>query len=106
MIIEYTRYRIPVADADAFEAAYARAAVPLAGASQCVDYELTRCDDDPESYVLRITWTSAADHLTGFRGSPAFRAFFTEITPYVSAIQEMRHYTRTPVVGTGAGSTA
>ncbi|GIL30861.1 putative quinol monooxygenase [Actinocatenispora comari] len=104
MIIEYTRYRIPVADAEAFEAAYARAAVPLAGAPQCVDYELTRCDEDPESYVLRITWTSAADHLTGFRGSPAFRAFFAEIKPYFPAIEEMRHYTRTAVAGSGAGA--
>ncbi|BCJ39089.1 hypothetical protein Athai_65920 [Actinocatenispora thailandica] len=104
MIIEYTRYRIPVGDAEVFESAYARAAVPLASAPQCVDYELTRCDDDPESYVLRITWTSAADHLTGFRSSPAFRAFFAEIKPYVAAIQEMRHYTRTAVAGRGAAA--
>lgn len=104
MIIEYTRYRIPPGRAEQFEAAYQRAAVPLASAPQCVGYELTRCDEEPECYVLRITWTSAEDHLKGFRGSPAFRAFFAEVQPYFSAIEEMRHYSPTGVAGAGRGA--
>ncbi len=101
MIVEYIRYRIPAGEGAEFEAAYARAAGPLAGAPQCIEYELTRCVDEPERYVLRILWTSARDHTEGFRSSPAFGAFFAEIKPYVSAIEEMRHYGLTAVVGTG-----
>ncbi|MEV5750882.1 antibiotic biosynthesis monooxygenase [Actinoallomurus sp. NPDC052308] len=101
MIVEYIRYRVPAERCDDFEAAYARAAVPLATAPQCVEYELTRCVDEPESYILRIVWTSADDHLTGFRNSENFTAFFAEIRPYVEQIEEMRHYRRTAVVGTG-----
>jgi hemoglobin len=103
MITEYIRYRIP-AEAEAFEAAYARAATSLAAAPQCVEYELTRCVDEPEHYILRIVWTSAVDHTAGFRGGPYFRAFFTAIKPYVSGIEEMRHYVHTAVRGHG-GST-
>jgi truncated hemoglobin YjbI/quinol monooxygenase YgiN len=102
MIVEYIRYLIPDDQAGAFEAAYARAAVPLAGAPQCVDYELSRSVDEPGSYVLRIVWTSAADHTEGFRGSANFTEFFAEIRPYLPMIQEMRHYQRTDVHGTGA----
>ncbi|MBF6353692.1 antibiotic biosynthesis monooxygenase [Nocardia higoensis] len=102
MIIEYIRYRISEQDAAEFEAAYGRAARSLAAAPQCVDYELSRCVDEPECYILRITWTSAEDHLKGFRGGEHFAAFFAEIKPYVRQIEEMRHYERTVVRGTGS----
>jgi hemoglobin len=101
MTVEYIRYRIPAERGEEFEAAYARAAVPLARAPECVEYELTRCTDDPEAYILRIVWTSAEDHLTGFRGGEHFPAFFAEIKPYVEDIDEMRHYERTEVRGPG-----
>lgn len=65
MIVEYIRYRIDPQDAEEFEAAYARASVPLAAAPQCRDYELSRCVDEPSSYILRIRWTSADDHMRG-----------------------------------------
>ncbi|MFP3966857.1 antibiotic biosynthesis monooxygenase [Actinomadura fulvescens] len=102
MIVEYIRYQVPEARSADFEAAYARAAVPLAAAPQCVDYELSRCVDEPDSYILRITWTSAKDHLEGFRGGEHFKAFFAEIRPYVEQIEEMRHYERTSVRGAGS----
>jgi truncated hemoglobin YjbI/quinol monooxygenase YgiN len=102
MIVEYIRYQIPTAQCDEFEAAYVRAAVPLRKAPQCVEYELTRCADEPESYILRIVWTSATDHTEGFRRSDNFSEFFAETRPYVSAIQEMRHYDRTDVHGLGS----
>ncbi|MEU6034567.1 antibiotic biosynthesis monooxygenase [Actinomadura sp. NPDC047616] len=101
MIVEYIRYRIDRADADAFEAAYARAAASLDAAPQCVDYELSRCVDEPEWFVLRIAWTSADDHLKGFRQGEHFPSFFAEIKPYVRQIEEMRHYERTSVRGAG-----
>jgi truncated hemoglobin YjbI/quinol monooxygenase YgiN len=101
VIVEYIRYRIPADRAAEFEAAYGRASASLAAAPQCVDYELSRCVDEPESYTLRITWNSAKDHLEGFRGGEHFPPFFDEIKPYVSDIQEMRHYERTTVRGEG-----
>lgn len=102
MIVEYIRYQIPADRSAEFEAAYARAAVPLGRAPQCVDFELSRCVDEPGSYILRIVWTSATDHMSGFRGSANFSEFIAQIRPYVSAIQEMRHYERTGVRGLGA----
>jgi hemoglobin len=91
MIVEYIRYRVPAKEEE-FEAAYARAVVPLGKAPQCVDYELSRCVDEPDHYILRITWTSARDHIEGFRGGEHFAAFFAEIKPFLADIQEMRHY--------------
>jgi truncated hemoglobin YjbI/quinol monooxygenase YgiN len=101
MIVEYIRYQIPSETAAQFEADYARAAEQLAAAPECADYELSRCDEEPESYVLRITWTSKEDHLGGFRGGEHFPPFLAAIRPYVANITEMRHYTKTAVAGQG-----
>ncbi|WP_308108272.1 putative quinol monooxygenase [Streptomyces antimicrobicus] len=99
--VEYIRYRIALDDQQAFEDAYRRAAESLAASPQCVDYELTRCQEERERYILRIRWTSIEDHLQGFRKGEHFPAFFQAIRPYVSAIEEMQHYLPTDVVGTG-----
>ncbi|MFJ5776907.1 group II truncated hemoglobin [Streptomyces sp. NPDC093094] len=100
--VEYVRYRIPEQQSAEFLAAYTRAAVQLAASPHCVDYELTRCEEDFEHFVLRITWTSTEDHLEGFRKSDLFPAFLAEIRPFVPHIEEMRHYVPTTVRGTGA----
>ena len=100
MTVEYIRYRV-ADDTSAFERAYARAARFLAQATQCADYELSRCTDEPAAYILRITWTSPDDHLKGFRGGELFPRFLEEIRPYVESIEEMRHYEPTAVRGTG-----
>ncbi|MFG2100610.1 group II truncated hemoglobin [Micromonospora echinaurantiaca] len=104
MIVEYVRYRVPPQLRDEFEAAYTRAATALGAAAECIDYELSRCLDDPGCHILRITWTSVDDHLRGFRAGPRFGAFFAEIKPYVGNIEEMRHYQVTPVAGPGGAA--
>lgn len=104
MILEYIRYRIPENEAAEFEAAYSRAAVALRKSPVCHDFELSRCVEESDHYILRIHWESLDKHLKDFRASEEFRAFFTEIRPYVDAIEEMRHYTLTDVVGIGGGT--
>jgi quinol monooxygenase YgiN len=99
MIVEYIRYKMPAADAIAFEADYARAAASLAASPFCLGYELDRCLEEPGVYVLRIRWTSAQDHLQGFRRSEHFGPFLAAIRAYVPQIEEMRHYEATGVSG-------
>jgi quinol monooxygenase YgiN len=97
MIVEYVRYTIPPERRDRFEAAYGAAQAALRASPECLGYELARCADDASSYVLRIEWTSAEGHLSGFRKSPEFGSFFAAVRPFVDAISEMRHYERTPI---------
>ncbi|MGW0395103.1 putative quinol monooxygenase [Streptomyces sp. NPDC003042] len=99
--VEYIRYRIALDEQQKFEDAYARAAGALAAAPECVDYELARCEEEKERYVLRIRWTSVDAHLNGFRKGEHFPAFFSAIRPYVTAIEEMQHYQVTGVAGPG-----
>jgi quinol monooxygenase YgiN len=97
MVIEYVRYRLKNATAETFVAAYRAAAESLAQSPHCLRYELARCTEEPDRFVLRIEWTSIAGHLEGFRKSELFRSFLAAIRPYVSDIEEMQHYELTEV---------
>ncbi|GGX57806.1 antibiotic biosynthesis monooxygenase [Streptomyces minutiscleroticus] len=99
--VEYIRYRIPEEQSAEFLAAYTRAVAHLAAAPQCVEYELTRWEEDFEHFVLRIVWTSAEEYVEGFRTSELFPDFLAEVEPFTGRIEEMRHYTPTTVRGTG-----
>jgi len=99
VIVEYIRYKLPPTTCAAFEADYARAASSLAASPFCLGYELSRCIDEAGTYVLRIRWTSAEDHMQGFRRSEHFPPFLAAIRPYVPLIDEMRHYELTGVAG-------
>jgi quinol monooxygenase YgiN len=92
MIVEYLRYEIDEGRQEAFVADYAAATGPLLESPYCRGFELCRCVEQPSSFILRIEWTSAEDHLERFRGSDEFRRFFAPIRPYLGDIREMRHY--------------
>jgi len=98
MVIEYIRYHIEDASRrEPFEAAYGQAAGALTASPHCLGFELSRCEEDSAWYMLRIEWDSTDGHMQGFRRSAEFRSFFQSVSPFVSAIQEMRHYAVTRV---------
>jgi heme-degrading monooxygenase HmoA len=92
VIIEYLRYTIPEDRQEAFVRDYDAARLSLMRSPYANGFDLCRCIDDNTQFILRITWTSADDHLEGFRKSPEFQEFFGHVRHYVSAINEMRHY--------------
>ena len=95
MIVEYIRYEI--ANAEPFLVAYETARPALDGSPHCLGYELSRCEEDPTSFILRIEWDSTEGHLQGFRKSAAFAGFFAAVRPFFDDIREMRHYAPTAI---------
>ena len=98
MIAEYTRYKIEAGRRETFESAYQKAAESLKASPHCQAYELSHWVEDPDYYVLRIEWDSEEGHLKGFRSSPEFQPFLAAVRPFITDIQEMRHYQLTPIV--------
>lgn len=92
MVIEYIRYRVAADRRGEFERAYADAGRFLTASSECRAYEVSRCVEDPASYVVRIEWDSLEGHIRRFRRSAEFRDFFACVQPFVDEIEEMRHY--------------
>jgi quinol monooxygenase YgiN len=92
MVNEYLRYRIPSEMQEKFLADYAAACEHLRDSSVCQGYDLSQCEEEPDCFILRIEWTSTADHLNVFRGSEQFRKFLPLVRPYIPHMEEMRHY--------------
>ena len=97
MISEYIRYNIDSVRADEFVKAYETAAGSLRASEHCLGYDLSRCVESPEKFILHILWDSAEGHMKGFRASAQFKSFLQAIRPYVGDIEEMRHYEHTPL---------
>jgi quinol monooxygenase YgiN len=95
MIVEYIRYEI--ADPEPFLVAYETARAALDESPHCFAYELSRCEEEPKSFILRIEWDSTEGHLQGFRKSPGFAGFFAAVRPFFDDIREMRHYAPTAI---------
>lgn len=99
MVVEYVRYT--VSDKSRREEllkAYRHAAFFLDQSSECRAYELSICQEDETSAILRIEWQSSEAHLQRFRKSAAFGEFFRAIGDFVKEIAEMRHYELSDVV--------
>jgi len=97
MIIEYIRYDLASHQPEEFISAYTIAADALRAAPECRAFELSRCEEAPRSFILRIEWQSTQDHLEKFRKGPNFPTFLAAIKPFIGEIAEMRHYSMTPV---------
>ena len=97
MIVEYIRYRIGSDRSDEFLGAYAAAQSSLQQSPHCLRYELSRCSEAPDQFILRIEWTSEEDHLQGFRQSPLFQPFLRAVQPFIQNVEEMRHYVPTSI---------
>lgn len=102
MSVEIIRYNVAAGREEAFEAAYGEARRYLDASPFCRSYEILRCEEEPSRYLMRIEWTSTADHLTGFRRGADFPAFLALVRPFIPMIEEMQHYRPTAVAGTGA----
>ena len=92
MIVEYIRYQIPENLSTEFEMAYEEAKEKLLRSEFCHHYEISRCVEKPESYIIRIEWNSIDDHMQGFRNSQEFKEFFVHVRPFFEQIEEMHHY--------------
>ena len=98
MVVEIIRYNIAAGQETAFEKAYGEAQRYLAGSDNCFGYQLMRCVEEPNRYILRIEWDSLEGHMRGFRGSPEFSKFFALVQPFFGAVEEMQHYEETDIV--------
>jgi quinol monooxygenase YgiN len=97
MTVEYIHYKLKNHKAEELVAAYSAASEHLRAAPECRSFELTQCEEDANTFILRIVWTSERDHLDGFRKGPHFGPFLSAIRPFIGEIEEMRHYGSTGV---------
>lgn len=106
MTTEVIRYKVPAAQAAAFEAAYRKTEPILQNSSHCLGYRLLQGVEEPENWILLLTWDSVQGHEQGFRREPGFGQFFGLVKPFLSQVQEMKHYTTSGLSWNRSSATA
>jgi len=95
MTTEVIRYKVPAGQAPAIEEVYRKTEPILQNSSHCLGYQLLRGVEEPGNWILLLTWDSVEGHEQGFRQEQGFRAFFGFVKPFLSQVQEMKHYNTT-----------
>jgi len=91
MIFEIAHLTIDPAQASTFEDAVAGCAPLFKDAPGCRSMRLEREIEDEGCYRLVVGWDTVDDHMTGFRGSPAFAQWRAAAGPFFTAPPHVVH---------------
>jgi quinol monooxygenase YgiN len=92
MSIEYIRFKIEEENCKDFIKTIRQACEIIADYPDCLNYEVTRCEEDALLFIWRIEWTSTNAHINGFRKHKTFESFYKLMQPFINSISEMNHY--------------
>lgn len=91
MVTEIADITVTPGSADEFPAAFERGVAHIAGAPGFRRARLTRSVESPERFVLLVEWDTLTDHTEGFRSSPAFQGWRSEVGPFFAGPPTVEH---------------
>lgn len=94
MILECAVLNVRTGEGAAFEAAFAQAAPIIASMRGCIRYELQRCLEKPDQYLLLVWWETLEDHTVGFRGSPQYQTWRALLHHFYDPFPTVEHYVK------------
>eukprot|EP01036_Dinobryon_divergens_P045683 gene45682-biopygen36889 len=93
MILEIADIRIPAGQQAAFDEAIRRGVeTVISQAEGFLGYQVQKCIESPERYVLMIRWQTLEAHTVGFRGSPAFAQWRAIVGPFFAQPPVVEHF--------------
>jgi heme-degrading monooxygenase HmoA len=93
MILEVADIRVPEGMQSEFEAAVRHGLDTVLSRSSGFDsYEIRRCIESPDRYLLLIRWNTLEDHTVGFRQSPAYEQWSAIVRPFFAAPPHVEHF--------------
>lgn len=93
MVLEIADIRIQPGQQATFEEAIQRGIATVASKAQgFVRYQVHKCIETPERYVLQIEWKTLEDHTVGFRQGPLFAQWRAIVGPFFAAPPLVEHF--------------
>lgn len=96
MILEVARLDVRPGLARDFEAAFARARGILRASPGYVAHELRRCVEQPDRYLLLVTWETLEAHTVGFRGSAPYADWKRLLHHFYDPFPTVEHFEPVP----------
>lgn len=94
MITEHVLLPVVPGEEDAFEVAFERATALVSAMPGFIDLSLSRCVEEPSTYLLLIGWDSIEAHTEGFRGSPEYAGWRRLLHHFYEPFPVVQHFTR------------
>lgn len=93
MILELADIRVPAGKQAEFERAVQLGLDSTLSKSEGFhSYEVRRCIESPERYVLLIQWQTIEDHTVGFRQSALYEEWSAIVRPFFARPPEVEHF--------------
>ena len=93
MILEIADIRIAAGQQAAFEEAIVLGASTVASqAAGMLGWNVNRCIESPERYVLQIFWATLEHHTVGFRQGPLFAQWRAIVGPFFAQPPLVEHF--------------
>lgn len=93
MILELADIRIhPGQQADFEQAVQHGLTTVIAKAKGFRSFDVRKCIETPERYVLQILWDTLEDHTVGFRGSPAMTEWRSIVGKFFAMPPSVEHF--------------
>jgi heme-degrading monooxygenase HmoA len=92
MVLELATIDIKEGANQAFELALSQAKLVIAKSQGFVSIESKKCIEQPNRYILHITWQTLEDHTIGFRESDLFGQWRALIGPFFAETPLVQHY--------------
>lgn len=93
MILELADIRIQPGTQEQFDAVIEGAiAKTIAKATGYLGHQVHKGIESPERYVLTVRWNTLENHITDFRGSPAFTEWRGIVGPFFAAPPTVEHF--------------
>ena len=94
MILEIADIRIPPGKQAEFDAAIQRGIETVVSKAKGFRrYQVQKCIESPERYVLHIFWETLEDHTVTFREGPLFAQWRAIVGPFFAAPPLVEHFT-------------
>lgn len=102
MILEVAVLNVKKDQTEAFESAFARARAIIGSMEGCLGYQLQRCVENENRYLLLVQWRRLEDHTEGFRASPQYLEWKGLLHHFYEPFPTVEHYE--PVMGGALGA--
>ena len=99
MILEHALLPVTAGAEGDFERAFAEAKEIIAGMTGFRGLTLSRCLEQPATYLLLVEWDRLEDHTVGFRESPAYQRWRALLHSFYDPFPEVEHFTTVLTAG-------
>jgi heme-degrading monooxygenase HmoA len=92
VILEHALLPVKPGEEAAFETAFAQAKLIIAGMPGFRRLTLSRCIEQPSTYLLLVEWRCLEDHIEGFRSSPQYQEWRQLLHHFYAPFPRVEHY--------------